>query len=120
MLGMQIFDDDDDLMHGVIITHKGLEYNEPMDYDYYAAKVAASWFNANLYTYCPGASGVEGFLDVNITLEWKSVFPVYSTCRVDAALPLLVRTRRRNREANERRAQRACLLCDTCCSPSPW
>ncbi len=45
---------------------------------------------------------------MDLTLEWKSVLPVRSTCRADGALPL-GRTRRRNGEANELRAQRACL-----------
>ena len=110
--------DDDDLMHGVIITRKGLECSEPMEYDYYAAKVAAFWFNANLCAYRAGAFGVERFLDVDLTLEWKSVRPVCSTCRADGALPL-VRTRRRNGEAKERRAQRACLVTHVAPQVSP-
>ena len=44
-------------MHGVIITRNGLECHQPMELDYYQAKVVAVWFHANLCAYCAGSSG---------------------------------------------------------------
>ncbi len=67
-----------------------------------------TWFNPKLCAYCAGANGVDGSIDENQTLEWRSVLPICTTCRVDGALPL-VRTRRKNGHAYERRAQRARL-----------
>jgi hypothetical protein len=105
--GMQPFDADD-LMHGVIICRKGMECYHPMEFDYYGAKVAASWFNPKLCAYCAGTNGVDGSIDEKQTLEWRSVLPICTTCRANGALPL-VRSRRRNGGAYERRAQRARL-----------
>ena len=58
--------------------------------------------------YCSGSSGSEGLVDEELTQQWKSVLQVFHACRAKGALPL-ARTRRRNGDVNERRAQRARL-----------
>ena len=79
-----------------------------MEFDYYGAKIAASWFNPKLCAYCAGTNGVVGSIDENQTSEWRSVLPICTTCRANGALPL-VRTRRRNGGTYERQARRARL-----------
>ena len=72
---MQPFDDDD-LIHGVIIKRRGLECHQPMEFDYYGAKVVASWFNPKLCAYSAGvSSGVDGIIDERHTLSGEVCFP---------------------------------------------
>jgi hypothetical protein len=47
-----------------------------MEFDYYGAKVVASWLNAKLFTYCAGTSGVDSIIDEPHTLKWRSVLPI--------------------------------------------
>jgi hypothetical protein len=82
---------------------------QPMEFDYYQAKVVAAWFHANLWAYCAGLSGTKGFVDERLTREWKSVLPVCPTCRADGALPI-ARTKRRNGDAIQRSGRRAHLI----------
>ena len=107
---MQPFDADDP-MHGVVITRNGLECHQPMEFNYYQAKVVAAWFNANLCAYWAGSSGTEGYVDECLTRERKSVLPVCPSCRADDALPI-ARTRRRNGDAIQRSGRRAHLVPD--------
>ena len=74
---MQLFDADD-LMHGMIVTRKGLESHHHIEFEYHNnPKIVTSWFTANLCAYCAGSPGVEGFPDEHLSLEWKSVLPIY-------------------------------------------
>jgi hypothetical protein len=43
--------------------------HQPMEFDYYQAKVVAAWFHANLCAYCAGSSGTEGFVDERLTQD---------------------------------------------------
>ena len=95
--------------------------------EYYGnPKLKTYWFDAELCAYCAGSSGAKGFIDDHLQIEWKSVLPVCEVCRADGALPL-ARTKRRNGEANARRAQRdqltspatqASVDCDAISPPS--
>jgi len=124
--GMQPFDADD-IMHGVIVTREGLECHHPVEFEYYSdPKQTTAWFDAALCAYCTGFSGAKGFIEDHLSIEWKSVLPVCQLCRADGALPL-ARTKRRNGEANARRAQRdqltspatqASVDCDAISPPS--
>ncbi len=77
MCGMQPFDADD-LMHGVIVTREGLECHHPVEFEYYSnTKASTSWFDATLCAYCAGSSGAKGFLDDHLSIEWKSVPPIW-------------------------------------------
>ena len=80
-----------------------------MEFDYYGAKAVASWLNPKFCAYCAGASGVDGIIDEDLTLEWRSALSICPTCLVDGARPLF-RTPRRNADVHERRAQRAPLV----------
>jgi len=107
--GMHSFDADDP-MHGVIINRNGLECHQPMEFDYYQAKVVATWSNANLCAdYCAGSSGAKEYVDERLTQEWRSVLPVCPSCRADGALPF-AQTKRRNGEAMHRSGRRAHLI----------
>ena len=67
-----------------------------------------SWFDGTSCAYCAGSSGAKGFVDENLTIEWKSVLPICQVCRADGAIPL-ARIKRRNGSANAKRAQRNLL-----------
>jgi hypothetical protein len=108
--GMQTFDALD-TMHGVIITRNGLECHQPMEFDYYQAKVVAAWFNDHLCAYCAGSPRTEGYIDERSTQEWRSVLPVCPSCRAGGALPI-ARTKRRNGDAIQRSGRRAHLVPD--------
>ncbi len=108
MCGMQPFDADEP-MHGVIVTREGLECHDAIEFEYYSnPKLAMSWFRADLCAYCAGSSGANGFVDEELTIEWKSVLPVCQHCRAEGAL-LLARTKRRNGGRNARRETRVRL-----------
>jgi len=47
-----------------------------MEFDYYGAKVVASWFNPKVCAYCAGTSDVDDIIDEHHTLEWRSVLPI--------------------------------------------
>ena len=105
--GMQPFDADY-LMHGVIITREALECHHPVKSEYLSnpkAGVMASRFDGELCAYCTGSSDAKGFVDDYLSIEWKSVLPIWQDCRADDALPL-ARTKRRNGAVNGHRAQR--------------
>jgi hypothetical protein len=57
-------------------------------------------------SHCAGSSRSDGIVDAELTRDWKRVFRIFPECHADETLPL-ARTRRRNGDANERRAQLA-------------
>ena len=103
--GMQAFDADH-LMHGVIIAREGLECHHPMEFEYYNTTIKNTAFNASLCAYCAGSSGANGIFDEMLSVEWKSVLLLCTSCAASGAIPL-TRTRRRNGAANGQRAKRA-------------
>ena len=106
--GMQPLDPDNP-MHGVIIARNGLECHDHVEFEYFSQPYQnAAWYNAKLCAYCAGTSGLDGFVDEELAVEWRSLLPVCQTCRDDGALPL-VRTRKRNGSARARQAQTARL-----------
>ncbi len=88
MRDMQPFDADEP-MYGVVVTHEGLECHDAVELDHYNnPKLAVSWFRADLCAYYAGSSGDNGFVDEELSIEWKSVLPVCRQCRAEGALPL--------------------------------
>ena len=67
--------DADGHIYGVIVTLDGLECYQPIEFDYYQAKVVVAWFNANLCAYCTGSSGTEGFVDGHLIVRGKVCYP---------------------------------------------
>jgi len=111
LCNMQPFDVDD-LMHGVIVTREGFECHHPVEFEYYSnPKPATSWFDASSCAYCAGSSGAKGFVDDNLSIEWKSVLPICQDCRAYGALPL-ARTKRKNGAVNGHRTHRNRLTAD--------
>ncbi len=83
-------------MYGVTVTREGLECHNAVEFEYYNnPKLAVSWFRADLCAYCAGSSGANGFVDDELTIDWKSVLHVCRQCRAKGALPL-ARIKRRN------------------------
>ena len=74
-------------------------------------KPTASWFDGSLYVYCSGSSGASEFVDDHLSIEWKSLLPIYQDCRAHDALPL-ARTKRSNGAVNVHRAQHNRLTAD--------
>ena len=104
LCAMQPFNEND-VMHGVIVTREALECHHPVEFEYYGnPKLTSSWLNVALCTYCAGSSGTKGFIDDHLNIEWKSVLVVCQLCRANGVL-LLPWTKRRLGEANARLAQ---------------
>jgi len=81
-----------------------------VEFAYYSnPKSTTSWFDKELCDYCAGSSGAKGFVEEQLTIEWKSVLPICKDCHADGAIPL-ARIKRRNGSANAKRGQRDRLI----------
>ncbi len=105
---MQSFDADD-LMHGMIVTHDGLECHHPVEFEYYSNPKIATALTSMLCACCDGSSGAARFVDHHLNLEWKSVLLLCLEFRAKGAFPP-ARTKGRNGVGDEHRAQRARLV----------
>jgi len=100
--GMEPFDADHPF-YGVLVTREGLVCSGPMEVEYYThKKQKAPWYHPELCVYCAAGVNSKGYVDDELSVEWKSVLPVCKSCRDEGAL-LLVRSKKRNGSINARR-----------------
>ena len=68
-----------------------------MKFKYYNTTIKNVAFNV---AYCAGSSGANGIVDEILSVEWKSVLPLCTSCAASGAIPL-TQTRRRNGVATD-------------------